>query len=146
MPKSFFVLASIPKGRLLAIVRVDYPKHQATGFASTLSGTINSIMQQVLGVPPEENYVICQAHEASSLLHAPNHCPPERLAEIVFIQVTLNQGRAPELKEAFFQALTQAIASSGLIQSENIFINLVEVARENWSFGISSTPNPTSAI
>jgi hypothetical protein len=28
--------------------------------------------------------------------------PPERLSQIVFVQVTLNAGRAPELKARFF--------------------------------------------
>jgi phenylpyruvate tautomerase PptA (4-oxalocrotonate tautomerase family) len=58
----------------------------------------------------------------------------------VFIQITLNRGRSPELKNEFFQTLTQSIASSGHAQAENIFINLVEVARENWSFGKSVGP------
>ena len=119
----------------MAIVRVDYPENKPAGFASTLANVINSSMQSVLGVPPRENYVICQEHKNASLLHAPGDCPPERLARIVFIQITLNQGRSPELKAAFFGTLTQAIAASGLVEAENIFINLVEVARENWSFG-----------
>lgn len=121
----------------MAIVRVDFPKNKPAGFSSTLASTINSSMQSVLGVPHQENYVICQGHENSSLLHAPDNCPPERLDQIVFIQITLNQGRSPELKTEFFRTLTQAIAATCFVESENIFINLVEVARENWSFGKS---------
>jgi 4-oxalocrotonate tautomerase len=121
----------------LAIVRVDYPENKPVGFASTLASTINSTMQSVLGVPPQENYIICQQHENSALMHAPGNCPLERLDQIVFIQITLNLGRSAELKSEFFSVLTQAVVSAGCAQPENIFINLVEVARENWSFGKS---------
>jgi phenylpyruvate tautomerase PptA (4-oxalocrotonate tautomerase family) len=133
-------LTFLLKGTTLAIVRVDYPKDKPTGYGTSLANTINSTMQKVLGVPPQENYVICQEHDRISLFHAPEHCPPERLEQIVFIQITLNKGRSPELKDDFFRTLTQSIASSSYAQAENVFINLVEVARENWSFGKSVGP------
>lgn len=123
------------KKNLMAIVRVDYSKKKPVGFDSAIASAINSTMQSVLGVPAQENYVVCHGHETTSILHAPGNCPPERLDEIVFIQITLNQGRSAELKSEFFRLLTQALASTGLVCSENVFINLVEVARENWSFG-----------
>jgi phenylpyruvate tautomerase PptA (4-oxalocrotonate tautomerase family) len=92
-------------------------------------------MQTVLGVPPRENYIVCQEHPPGAVLHAPGDCPPERLDQLVFIQITLNQGRSLELKADFYRSLTQALVSTGWVQADNIFINLVEVARENWSFG-----------
>lgn len=121
----------------MAIVRVDYPRQKGGCHEATLASTINSTMEKVLGVPPRENYVICQAHQPSALFHAPDHCPPARLEQIVFIQITLNQGRTTELKATLFRELTQAIAASGNVQPEDAFINLVEVAHENWSFGKS---------
>ena len=71
----------------------------------------------------------------SPVLHAPGNCPPERLDQLVFIQITPNQGRSVELKTDFYRQLTQALVATGYVQAENVFINLVEVARENWSFG-----------
>ena len=119
----------------LAIVRVDFAAKRPTGFAVAVARSINITMQTVLGVPPSENYVVCQEHPEGSILHAPGDCPPERLDQLVFIQITLNQGRGAELKKDFFRKLTQALVLTGFAQAENVFINLVEVARENWSFG-----------
>ena len=119
----------------MAIVRVDFSNKQPAEFPSTISGVINSIMQEVLGVPPLENYIVCQGYPAGAILHAPGACPPDRLERIVFIQITLNQGRSAELKAKFFSELNRKLVGTGYLQAENIFINLVEVARENWSFG-----------
>ena len=124
------------KGKTLAIVRVDFSDQQAAEFAPVVSSVINTCMQETLGVPPQENYIICQSHPTAAILHAPASCPPARLEKIVFIQITLNQGRSAELKAKFFALLNQQLVATGYLEAENIFINLVEVARENWSFGL----------
>lgn len=119
----------------MAIVRVDFSRNQPAEFAPAISGIINSTMQGILAVPQEENYILCQAYEKGAILHAPGICPPERIDMIVFIQITLNQGRSTDLKTRFFRELSLNLAATGFVQAENIYINLVEVARENWSFG-----------
>jgi len=109
MPRSPLTstLAISPKGIPLAIVRVDFSNNQPAEFASAVSGVINSAMQEVLGVPPLENYIVCQDYPKAAILHAPGACPPDRLEKIVFIQITLNQGRPAELKAKFFSELNQ---------------------------------------
>lgn len=119
----------------MAIVRVDFSNNQPAKFASVISGVINSAMQEVLGVPPLENYIVCQGYPKAAILHAPGACSPEQLEKIVFVQITLNQGRSAELKANFFNELNRKLVGTGFIQTENIFINLIEVGRENWSFG-----------
>lgn len=119
----------------MAIVRIDFSCNQPAEFAPTVSGVVNAAMQEVLGVPSLENYIVCQGYPAGAILHAPGACPPDRLAKIAFIQITLNQGRSAELKARFFRELRSRLVSTGYLEAENVFINLVEVARENWSFG-----------
>ena len=53
----------------------------------------------------------------------------------MFIQITLNQGRSVELKKQFYQQVAQNLNEIMNIRQEDVFINLVEVAKENWSFG-----------
>lgn len=122
----------------MAIVRIDYCRPLDKTQRQALVTGINTTMQTLLGVPAGENYVISQRHEVDAILHAPDDCPRKRRADVVFVQITLNQGRTPELKQQFFYALNANLAESTPFRPENIFINLVEVARENWSFGITS--------
>src|SRR5574343_146964 len=78
----------IAKGTRMAIVRVDFSTKQPAEFAPTVSRVINACMQQVLGVSPTENYIVCQAYPAEAILHAPDICSTERLEKIAFIQIT----------------------------------------------------------
>jgi phenylpyruvate tautomerase PptA (4-oxalocrotonate tautomerase family) len=54
----------------------------------------------------------------------------------VLIQITLSVGRKPGQKRALFRRIVELLAKSPGIRPEDIFVNLVEVAWENWSFGL----------
>jgi 4-oxalocrotonate tautomerase len=50
------------------------------------------------------------------------------------IQITLNHGRTLEQKKAFYRRVADDLAELG-VRKQDVLINLVEVAKENWSFG-----------
>jgi 4-oxalocrotonate tautomerase len=52
-----------------------------------------------------------------------------------FIQITLNYGRSVELKKAFYKRIVDDIQNQLHGRPDDVIINLVEVAKENWSFG-----------
>ena len=54
---------------------------------------------------------------------------------IVFVQVTWNAGRSIEVKKAFYRAVADGIANKAGIRIQDVWISLVDVAREDWSFG-----------
>ena len=66
-------------------------------------------------------------------------------APIAFVQVFMNAGRTVEVKQALYAALAAALSATGGFKKEDVIVNLVEVARENWSFGgglMSYPPQP----
>lgn len=123
----------------MAIARIDYCKQRDASslddFDAIAARVVNSVMAEVFSIPMSENYVVVQSHARQDLLHNPENVNPERLASIVFIQITLNIGRSAELKMTFYDALTAALGKALNVPPADVLINLVEVAKENWSFG-----------
>ncbi|WP_168798517.1 tautomerase family protein [Herbaspirillum sp. ST 5-3] len=119
----------------MAIVRIDFSTTRSSAFGKTVAGVVDRVMSEILSVPARENFIVCQAHEEGMLLHDPENVSLDRLGKIVFIQITLNQGRTDELKEKFFAELTSRISAETGELPQNVFINLVEVTKTNWSFG-----------
>jgi 4-oxalocrotonate tautomerase len=74
-------------------------------------------------------------HGADGLLYDPGYLGIKRTDDVVLIQVTLNQGRSLDLKKAFYARVAANLAKSPGLRKEDVFINLVEVPNENWSFG-----------
>ena len=51
------------------------------------------------------------------------------------VQITWNEGRTLEQKKALYKAIADGLAGKLALRREDILINLVEVKKENWSFG-----------
>jgi 4-oxalocrotonate tautomerase len=53
----------------------------------------------------------------------------------VFIQLTLNAGRSVDQKRGFYKAIADELHERLSLRRGDVFISLVEVSKENWSFG-----------
>ena len=47
----------------------------------------------------------------------------------------MNAGRSIELKKAFYRRIADDVSKELQMRQQDVFISLVEVAKENWSFG-----------
>jgi 4-oxalocrotonate tautomerase family enzyme len=53
----------------------------------------------------------------------------------VLIQLTVSDTRTLEQKKQLFRRIADLLSETAGLRREDIFINLVEVEKENWSFG-----------
>jgi 4-oxalocrotonate tautomerase len=49
--------------------------------------------------------------------------------------LTLNEGRTVEQKREFYRKVADGLHQRAGMRREDVFISLVEVTKENWSFG-----------
>jgi 4-oxalocrotonate tautomerase len=57
----------------------------------------------------------------------------------------MSSGRTVEMKQRFYKTVADGLHESLKVRREDVFINLVEVAKENWSFGNGEAQYVTSA-
>ena len=67
-------------------------------------------------------------------------CAPEYLdiahgERVALIQITCNEGRTTDMKQALFARLAKSVVEAGALAVADVIVNLVEVKKENWSFG-----------
>lgn len=51
------------------------------------------------------------------------------------IQITLSEGRTVEQKKLLYKTILDSLHAQLAVRLEDVLINLVEVKKENWSFG-----------
>jgi len=95
---------------------------------------VHRALVDTLGVPPADRFQLITEHEAGDLVYDSDFLGIARTSDIVIIQITLSSGRTLAQKRAFYRAVADNLAKLGL-RREDTWINLIEVARENWSFG-----------
>jgi len=74
-------------------------------------------------------------HDTNELVIPKSYLGIEYSEGIIFIQVTLNEGRTTDMKKAFYKAICESLVNKLKVRPQDIVINLVEVNKENWSFG-----------
>jgi 4-oxalocrotonate tautomerase len=92
-------------------------------------------MLETINMPAHDRFQVITDHPAEGLLYDPSYLGITRTDDIVFIQITLNTGRTLEQKKALYARIAELLAKERGIRPEDVLINLVECAKENWSFG-----------
>jgi 4-oxalocrotonate tautomerase len=79
--------------------------------------------------------MIVNEHDAGNFVHADSYLGIAYSDDLVIIQITANDTRTIEQKQAFFARLAALLADDPGLRKEGVFINLLECKKENWSFG-----------
>jgi 4-oxalocrotonate tautomerase len=119
----------------MPLVRIDMPQGQTAADRGKIADAVYDAMRETLNVPQDDRFQILSEHAPADLIINPTYLGIARSAAAIVIQVTLSEGRSVEQKKAFFRAVADGIHQSVGLRREDIFINLVEVKKENWSFG-----------
>lgn len=119
----------------MPLVRVEIKKHLDPTFAKRIGEQIYAAMRTAINVPDHDNFQILNEHDANHFIFDPEYLGIQRTDQLVIIQITLNKGRTLEQKKTLYQTIAQNLNMHLSIRLEDVFINLVEVKKENWSFG-----------
>ena len=119
----------------MPLVRIDIGPGHPAGFGRAVGDIVYRAMTTEINVPADDKFQIVTAHEATELNIPKSYLGIEYSQGIVFIQVTLNAGRTTELKKKFYRRIADDLHAELNVRKEDVFISLVEVDKENWSFG-----------
>jgi 4-oxalocrotonate tautomerase len=119
----------------MPLVRIAVRKGTKAEFRRALSDSIHRAMVETIGIPEQDKFQIITEHDADGLVYDPSYLGISRSEGVVFIQITLSAGRTLEVRKALFARIAQNLRERPGVRPEDVFVNLVEVAKENWSFG-----------
>lgn len=120
----------------MPLARIDIPVGKSADYGKTVGGVVYDTMVSVLNVPQNDRFQVIGEHQVGTgLIADPNYLGVNRSENVLFVQLTLNEGRSVEAKQAFYKALADGLNARLGLRREDLVINLVEVKKENWSFG-----------
>jgi len=119
----------------MPLVRIDIRRHPDPAHLQKLGGVVYAALKQTINVPDHDNFQVLTEHDGDRLVYDPQYLGIQRTDGQVFIQITLSEGRTVEQKKALYLAIAEGLNREAGARMEDVFINLVEVRKENWSFG-----------
>jgi 4-oxalocrotonate tautomerase len=119
----------------MPLARIDLPQGKSPEYRKTVGEVIYDAMIKTINVPKDDRFQVITEHPAEGLIFDPNYLGIRRTADCILIQVTLNEGRTLDMKRAFYKAIADGLHDRLKLRREDVIISLIEVKKENWSFG-----------
>ena len=118
----------------MPFVRIDTLEARYDATARAAMGEAVYAALRSIGVPEEDRFQVLSGKQPGELVYSRSYLGIERSDGFVAIQITLNVGRTTDQKRALYAHIADGLAERG-VRREDVFVNLIEVAKENWSFG-----------
>lgn len=119
----------------MPLVRISVLKGKRPAWRQQLGEAVHEALVKTINVPVQDRFQVLSEHEAGDLVYDPGYLGIARSNDIVIIQITLSVGRTLTQKRALYRRIAENLARLG-VRREDVWVNLVEVAKENWSFGL----------
>ena len=116
---------------ILSAMRAGKP----AAYRQAIFDTLYRALRETFNVPEDDQFMTITEHDAANFRYSPTYLGVARSDDVVFIQITANNTRGLEQKTALFSRTTQLLGENPGLRPEDVLINIVEVAKENWSFG-----------
>ena len=118
----------------MPLVRISLVKGQPAALRRSIGDAVHRALVETIDVPARDRFQLLTEHEPGDLVYDAEYLGISRSDNIVIIQITLSAGRSLEKKRRLYRRIAHNLAALG-VRREDVWVNLVEVATENWSFG-----------
>jgi phenylpyruvate tautomerase PptA (4-oxalocrotonate tautomerase family) len=119
----------------MPLVRISVMKGRSPEERQAISEAIHRAMVETIDVPPLDRFQLLTEHEHDGLVYDPAYLGIARSARLVVVQITLSRGRSLEQKRALYRRIAANLNESTGLRPQDVLVSLVEVGREDWSFG-----------
>ena len=120
----------------MPLARIDLSKEAPPERVRVVSEAIYRAMVEVANVPLHDKFQVVTRHAPDEIIY------PEEgylglyyTRDLIIIQITWVSGRSVDVKKKFFRRIADEIHEKAHVRKEDIWINLVDTNREDWSFG-----------
>jgi 4-oxalocrotonate tautomerase len=120
---------------IVPLVRISLHSNADHSYAAAIGDAVHQALVQTMNVPADDKFQIITGHGSSQIVYPREYLGIRHTDAIVIIQITLNSGRTVEQKRALYAAVADLLGAAPGVPRSDIIINLVEVVKENWSFG-----------
>jgi phenylpyruvate tautomerase PptA (4-oxalocrotonate tautomerase family) len=120
----------------MPLVRIDVLEGRSPQQLQAIGDGVHRALVEAIQIPEADRFQVHAAHPPGRLVYDAGYLGIPRTDGIVVVQITLSAGRPVEKKKALYAAIVRNLAADPGVRPEDVFVNLVEVAKENWSFGL----------
>jgi len=119
----------------MPLVRISLRRGKPPQYHKAIRDGVYAAMRESFEVPQDDRFMLVTEHDAGDFDYDAHYYGIDRSNDLVIIQLTVSNTRTVDQKKALYRCIVERLAENPGIRRQDVFINLVEVSKENWSFG-----------
>lgn len=119
----------------MPLIRISMRRGRPASHPAAIVDGVYRALRSTFEVPENDLFAVVHQHDADEFVFDANYFGFERSAGLVIIQLTVANTRGVTQKKALYAAIAENLKNEPGLKPDDIFISLVEVKREDWSFG-----------
>jgi phenylpyruvate tautomerase PptA (4-oxalocrotonate tautomerase family) len=119
----------------MPLVRVALRRGKSDDYKRAIGDGVYQALRETFTVPEEDRFITVSEYSESEFQFSKTYMDIARTDDLVILQITVSNTRTIEQKKALFARIVELLSQKPGLRQEDVFINLLEVAKENWSFG-----------
>jgi phenylpyruvate tautomerase PptA (4-oxalocrotonate tautomerase family) len=119
----------------MPLTRVSLRRGKPAAYRQAILEGLYQAMRESFDVPEGDRFMTLTEHDEDDFLYGADYLGIQRSDDLVVIQLTVSNTRPVAQKQNLYRRIVERLGDNPGIRPEDVFINLVEVLPENWSFG-----------
>lgn len=119
----------------MPLTRISLRRGKPAAYRQALAEQVYLAMRDSFAVPEDDLFVMIHEHDEADFVFGRTYMDIARSDDLVIIQITANNTRDAPTKQALYRRIVERLGAQPGVRAEDVFINLVETVKENWSFG-----------
>ena len=118
----------------MPLIHISLRAGKPNAYRQAIFDGLYRAMRETLDVPEDDQFMTISEHDAANFRSGHGY-GVARSDDVVFIQITVFNTRTTEQKKALFHRTAELLGENPGIRPADVFINVLEAAKENWSVG-----------
>jgi phenylpyruvate tautomerase PptA (4-oxalocrotonate tautomerase family) len=119
----------------MPLTRVSLRRGKPAAYRKAILEGLYQAMRETFDVPEGDRFMTIVEHDEDDFAYGADYLGIKRSDNLVIIQLTVSNTRPVAQKQKLYRRIVELLTKNPGLRAEDIFINLVEVLPENWSFG-----------
>jgi 4-oxalocrotonate tautomerase len=118
----------------MPLIHISLRAGKPEAYRQAIFDSLYRAMREALNVPEDDQFMTITEHDPANFRHGDAY-GVARSEDVVYIQITVFNTRTAEQKRALFKRTAELLGKNPGIRPENVFVTVLEAAKENWSVG-----------
>lgn len=119
----------------MPLVHISMRAGKSAAYRSAICDSLYQATRDTFDVPEGDQFMVISEHDAANFRYGASYFDIARSDDLLLIQISARNTRTVEQKKALFRRIAELLGESPGIRPEDVFVNLIEGEKENWSFG-----------